>query len=277
MSHRSWFYTLNNYTPQELKLHNDLHCTYHVFGREKASIEHLQGNITFKHPKRLPALKKLSPRAHWKHTISLDDARNYCMKELDYKIVDNRKQGERTDLTQVRMLAIEGKFATISEEYPGLWLRYSRGIRAMHLVRNVDLSQRNFEPEIHWLYGPSGSGKTRYVYDKYEHSDIWASNGTLKWWDGYENQKVILIDEFRSHFCSFDQLLRILDRYPYRVQVKGGFRNLNSKVMYITSCYSPEQVYATQEDVGQLLRRITTIRRFTPMSGGSLRGSPPHV
>jgi hypothetical protein len=55
-----------------------------------------------------------------------------------------------------------------------------------------------------------------------------------------------------------------LDRYPYRLPVKGGFRQLVADIIVITSPYHPKYVYGsrTVEDINQLLRRIHVIKYF---------------
>jgi len=68
------------------------------------------------------------------------------------------------------------------------------------------------------LWGDAGSGKTRFVYDNHKIEDIYKlnvnSNGAL-WFDGYESQSVLLIDDFNG-WIQYRDLLTILDRYPYR-------------------------------------------------------------
>jgi len=77
-----------------------------------------------------------------------------------------------------------------------------------------------------------------------------------------------LFDDFRGDFCTFHYLLRVLDRYPMRVEVKGSSREFNSKRIYITSCYPPTEIYnKSDEDVKQLIRRIDEIIFLSPRNG----------
>ncbi len=85
------------------------------------------------------------------------------------------------------------------------------------------------------------------------------SGKNLKWWQGYENEDIVLIDDFRRDFCTFHELLRILDRYPYIVQVKYGHRHLNSPYIFIITPHSPYDTYSTREDIQQLIRRIDRV------------------
>lgn len=261
MASKTWSYTLNNYTEEECELIKDLPCNKHFCGKEvgENNTPHLQGYITFKKATRLSALKKFNNRIHWEISKG-DDLDNYLytLKENIFIKIDNTNQGHRTDLDKLFKDIKDGKKKReIAEEHPSAYLRYHSGIDKMI---SLNQKKRDFKPYVEWIWGPSGEGKTRYVVEK--EKELWLSGKNLRWWQGYENQEATLFDDFRKDFCTFHELLRIIDRYPYTVEIKGGSSELNSKRMYITSCFHPEDVYNTREDIKQLLRRIDKI---TPM------------
>ena len=257
MSNKTWIFTLNNWEEKQLEMIRKWEKTYLCMGKEgKDKTKHIQGYITFKRNYRLKQLKKLLPEAHWE-IAKVKDGMNYCMKEGDYEIEDNRKQGKRTDLENVSIKIKEGKNEKeIFEDHPIEYLKYHNGINK---AINLKVKGRTSKPTVRWIYGPTGSGKTRSVFDKYETEDIWVSGKDLKYWEGYNGQQVVLLDDFRKDFCTFHELLRILDRYPYRVNIKYGSRELTSTYIYITTPFRPEELYETREDIGQLLRRIDDI------------------
>ena len=86
-----------------------------------------------------------------------------------------------------------------------------------------------------------------------------------KWFDGYSNHDVLILDELRKQTFTCAYLLRLLDRYKMGVEVKGGTRQMVAKVIIVTSSKSPEALWADMagladpEDVGQLQRRITEV------------------
>ena len=87
-----------------------------------------------------------------------------------------------------------------------------------------------------------------------------------EWWDGYTGQPQVIFDDFRPGVVkSFNTLLRILDRYPLRVPVKGSSIELSATVFVLTCPSRPEVMYhrQTEENVNQLLRRITSIVEFS--------------
>lgn len=255
---KTWCFTLNNWTEKDEQQLKDLEKNYIIIGREvgKMGTPHLQGHVIFKRAYRRTQLEKINPRIHWEKA-KVEDAMNYCTKDQEYYIEDNRAQGKRNDLKEICNLPIQ----TIVKEHPDYFVRYHTGLEKLNLYRQ---QARTHKPEVTWIWGPTGVGKTRYVVDK--EVDLWISGKSLKWWLGYENQTATLFDDFRADFCTFHELLRILDRYPYMVEVKGGQRQLNSVRMYITSCYHPEMVYTTREDIQQLIRRIDKIVNFVTVT-----------
>ena len=61
----------------------------------------------------------------------------------------------------------------------------------------------------------------------------------------------------------FTYLLSLLDRYPHRLEVKGGWRQCRSEVIIITSNKHPRNVYIkSDEEIQQLLRCIDIIYNF---------------
>lgn len=85
-----------------------------------------------------------------------------------------------------------------------------------------------------------------------------------KWWDGYDNNEDVIIDDYRCNFCCFAELLRLCDRYPMKVEVKCGVRQFVAKRLYITTTRSPRDTWAgrSSEDLTQLLRRIEHVVPF---------------
>lgn len=259
---KTWAFTLNNYTTCDI---DRLKCyTYNrlVIGKEigSAGTPHLQGWIVFKRGYRLTQLKKLEPRIHWE-VGKTTDGENYCMKENTDVVVNinNGQQGKRTDLTKCYNILKESGIKRLRDEEPEAYIKYHSGLEKLSVHLQVP---RNSKPIVTWLWGPTGSGKTKYVFDK--ESDLWVSGVDLRWFDGYEDQDAVLFDDFRGDMCKFRVLLRLLDRYPMKVEVKGGMREWRPKRIYITSCKRPDDVYNkdmfdNEERVDQLLRRIDEI------------------
>lgn len=98
-----------------------------------------------------------------------------------------------------------------------------------------------------WIHGPAGTGKSRLVwqYAKDTKQDVYVKNQN-KWWDGYDNQRIVLIDDageniklLASHIKNWG------DRYPFTAEVKGGTRRINSAQfnLVVTSNYSIRELF----------------------------------
>lgn len=276
---RSWFYTLNNYTEKDVSQLEQLDCVYHIFGKETGAngTEHLQGCITFKNATRLSALKKINVRIHWEVPRALEAARNYCTKDQDCFLKDNRKQGQRTDLRLACELLKEGKLvADVAESYPTVYVKYVNGLTN---YASLQVKHRGGAPQVNWFYGKTGTGKTATAIAACKDQTPWISDGGFDFFNGYENQESVIFDDFRGEIKHLPHMLRLLDRYPMTVNVKYGHKIWNPKVIYITTPYAPADSFSghQDEDMEQLLRRISNIVEFLPLTDSNYEpGHPLH-
>lgn len=263
MSCRTWRFTLNNPTEAELDMVKLWEVTRCAITSEvgDTGTPHFQGFITFPRTYRLASLKKLAPRAHWEVSATADW--NYELKtdSTIVRVEDNRKPGARKDIDLVYDAVAEGKgLPEFLAERPSLCqIKLFEKLRAIHPPRD-----RQQPLTVIWIYGPTGTGKTKYVYDTTEAQGLVPFRPvSFKWWEGYTDQPVVLLDDFRGDWCKFHELLVLFDRYPRKVEYKGGSVDLVADTFYVTSCSHPRDVYSkTDEDVQQLLRRITRIEHF---------------
>lgn len=259
MANKTWCFTLNNWTEEEYAAAQALEHTRLVIGKEvgENGTPHLQGAVTFPRAHRLTGVKKLLARAHWEPARSAA-AFDYCMKDGDFIESDKRAPGTRTDIARAVDMVLEG--ADVFEI--GKEIKSYQAVRmAEIMIRCMPFKSEAIQREVLWYYGPSGTGKSRTARE--EHPDLYLKE-SYKWWDGYTNQETVLIDDMRGDFCKFHELLRMIDIYTYRGEVKGGSVPIRAKRFIITSCYNPEQMYGgrTDEELVQLTRRISRVRYF---------------
>lgn len=171
-------------------------------------------------------------------------------------------QGARNDIKKTLALIKTGK--TNIREIISTGVSY-QSIRLAELQLKYFEPARNHKPLISWFWGPADTGKSKAAALQYPDA-YWCMDST-KWWEGYDAHEDVVIDDFRTDFCTWRSLLRLLDRTPYRVECKGGSRQFVAKRIIITCPVPPETLYAyivhEGEEIYQLLRRISNVREFT--------------
>lgn len=184
-------------------------------------------------------------------------------------------QGTRSDIDEFsqRVLAGEG-LAEIAEAMPSTYVLNYRGLESLrrlvvHKSRVADADGVLVPPRVFWFWGPTGTGKTRTALRESAGKSIFWKMADNHWFDGYDQQDVMILDDFRVSWFKFGFLLRLLDIYPLTVEVKGGSAFFNTNTIYITSPKSPQEMYsnlaeAEEGQFNQLLRRITEVRYIGP-------------
>jgi len=265
MRHRAWTGTLNNYTDNELHNVSNLNDSlfrYYIVGKEVGEqlTPHLQAYFYFFNPLSRDGVKHRLACDRW----HLEPARGtpwqnreYCSKEGNYvERGELPQQGSRTDLGKaIDTLKTTNSITCVAQEHPEIFVKYYRGLRELFTTCNTS---RTWKTKVICLHGETGTGKTSAAsLASSPYSTYWkmASN---QWWDGYEGQEIVIIDDYRRDLCSFHYLLRLMDRYPLLVEVKGGTVQFLAKVIIITSPKSLLEVWTnrTDEELGQLRRRI---------------------
>jgi len=267
---KRWCFTLNNPDEGEkaaLVLFKEWdHAKYGVFQYEtgESGTLHAQGYIEFTSNKRLAAVRHLLPRAHWEIARgSAEENTKYCTKEQGrvgepYIFGDIKKsgQGSRNDLVTVKSMLDQGASdAAVADVCFGSWVRYHN---AFAIYRGLASQKRDWAMFVVVVCGPPGSGKSGLAREIGGPDAYWWPGGG-EWFDGYESQRVVVLDEFAGGL-SWTLLLRLLDRYPLQVQVKGGFREMVARTIFITSNKRPDDWYDREkfgDRLGALFRRIS--------------------
>ncbi|AGS47835.1 replication-associated protein [Farfantepenaeus duorarum circovirus] len=271
---RRWCFTVFNYNHATVDdfIRAERHdCVrYVVWQCEKCPTSgrsHIQGYVELHRPIRLRQLKQIldDTGAHCEAAKGPRDAcREYCQKE------ESRccgwwesgewigGQGSRSDLSAVHAAIQDGaSLREISNAHFDAFVKYSRGIKE-YILLNAD--RRMWPMEVWVLYGDTETGKTRAVYEMAP--DVYSlapshSNG-VGWWQMYEGHADVLLDDFYG-WLRYSFLLQLLDRYPLRVESKGGVVQFVGRRIFITSNAHPNQWYPNVKDTAAMFRRFTRI------------------
>ncbi len=275
---RSWFGTLNNWTEQEWSRCTETNAplySHAVFGKEMGQEEtpHLQFNVTMKQKKTLLQMKALFPRAHLEVTRSLTAAERYCKKEENFLVIDNRVRAKQSVETTERLVQYEmdlraGK--TIQEMCDANLVKCAENWKQLEWMASKVRRRRRAKPHVTWCYGKTETGKSQWCDEQaFELEEgFYRHHGKFDWWDGYDGQKVVVLEEFRSSHARLSHLLVFLDRYEVRMGVKGSHTWMIAEHVYINSCFKPDECYASHaEDLAQLKRRIDVLIEFEVVAG----------
>lgn len=268
-------FTLNNYTEEEFASVKAYPCRWMVCARETGDenqTAHLQGACILDTRKSLVQLKKIPgfERAHIEMMKGKpEDSVKYCCKQDKAPFTKGKlpNPGKRNDLQEVAEMVMDGAtMEEVARHKPTAIIQYNRGLTALRSY--VIPPRRPSQPPcIVWIHGASGTGKTRAAFETGERlfgeGTVWMSNGSLQWFDGYDGHPVAIIDDLRTKHTEFSELLRVLDRYPYRVPVKCGHQQWVPRLIFVTCPWEPTVLWSlrTEEQLLQLTRRVNhTIR-----------------
>ncbi len=273
MTSRSWcFTTFQLKTHEKLVAISDEHLLFRfvVWQFEtcpESQRSHLQGYIETKKPCRHAAIK----RELDDETVHLEkrrgtraQARAYCRKPETREQGPYERgewtgggQGTRSDIDgAVALLRDGGTMHELLSSMPTVFVKYTRGLRAASsIMAGVRKRERDIVTTVYW--GLSGSGKTRRAIDEAGDADyyILSRDSETLWFDGYEGQDYLIIDEFYG-WIKWSFFLRLLDRYPCRLPIKGGFVWANWTRIVITSNKEPSRWYERGLPT-ELSRRLT--------------------
>lgn len=281
---------------KELDL-QDLRIRYFCYQLETtcAGLVHLQAYIELYDQIRLTQLKSRLGD----HTLHAEprkgtraQARDYCLKDgsswfsVNYPEWESHghripgtdsvelgtfrsRQGHRTDLDQVADAISDGKTELeIFEDCPSQYLKFSTGIRRARALKMQSRVNRYIPNlKVHVLYGDSRSGKNRHVFDAHGPENVyvptWSESANKFWFDGYDGQKVLMINEFYGQVRT-NIMQELLDHYRIQVEKKGCTTVSNWDTIYITSNCHPREWYSHWANVPEkvkqsFIERITTI------------------
>jgi len=262
---RAMVFTLFNDNPI---IFDDQTMKYLVQGTEvcpSTGKHHFQGYIYWKNPRSVKATCKKF--GCWVRPAkgTPEQCRTYCIKEQKFEEFGTLpKQGKRTDLEDLAQKLLKGE-TTVDEiiiEEPTTYHQYGRTLEKIE-----DLAMRKkFRTEMtscEWLVGPTGVGKSHKAFADFSPETHYVYRHNDKgWWEGYKQQETIVINDFRGQI-PYDELLQILDKWPYYVPRRGREpMPFVSKKVIITSPLTPEEAYprrTTKDKIDQLLRRVTVI------------------
>jgi len=264
---RNWVITLNNYVNTDM--FDNVVCKYIAYSKEVApttGTPHLQGYISFANAKTHQQVKRLLPRCFVAPMLgSVSQNETYCSKaglliERGEKPVsnDNKGRAEKLRWQRARDLAKDGNLDEIDADI---------FIRCYSTLKNIKKDyQKKPSPEdvkCFWIYGLTGTGKSYSVETTFP--DCYKkSMDDLKWFDGYQGEDVIYLEDIDKYQVKWGGLLkRLADRWPMQASIKGSMLYIRPKIVIVTSNYRIEDIWSDEQTVDPLLRRFKQVEKLT--------------
>lgn len=265
---RNFVFTINNPTDDDTKALEELECSYIVYGSEvgASGTPHYQGYAELFRQTSFNVVKAKLPTAHIEpRRGSAAQAAEYCKKDGKYEERGTiSAPGKRNDLATYRDRILEGaSHLELVMEHPTQVAKFPK---FLNFVRNAVLESQLpvFTPvKVLIFVGDPGTGKSRAAWDFDPELYNLPHGGAQLWFDGYDGNKTLLIDDFYGGI-KYTQMLQLLDGYRMRLPVKGSFVQKAWTTVIITSNSHPKNWY-NMAPYGALERRITEIREFKPV------------
>jgi len=257
-------FTLNNPCDADEEAVLSLPYKYLIFGRETGEngTPHFQGYCELDKKMAFGALKKLLPTAHIEHRKgTASQASEYCKKDGDFVergTISN--PGKRTDLQAFVEEAKAGRMSKrdLIENHTGIAAKYPR---FAELVQDTYHPPQPMEVlDFHWFHGATGTGKSKTARELYPGAYI---KNTNKWWDMYDGQDAVIIEEWSPENERFlaHHLKQWCDHYPFNAEIKGANKFIRPKTIIVTSNWTLSQCFQDRNNYEPLERRFK-IREF---------------
>ena len=191
----------------------------------------------------------------------------YCKKCGEYfergePPLNSKEKGKREQdrWKRIRKACENKQYADVPDDFicrhPGAFMQ----IRKLFLAQTIPETLTKLEN--YWYWGPSGAGKTtsakRFIQ---EFNYSFYRKDCTKWWDGYEHEDLVLIEEFGpQHFPALTELLKKWADYePFMAETKGGYMLIRPKIIIVTSNYSIDLLFNTAMDREPVNRRFNSV------------------
>ena len=278
--------------PEPFNWHGDAQVTYVSYQIERAPDTgklHVQGMISFKNPKGMSLVK---------HTIGNEPHVEICkdpVKAAEYtqkaetRVAGPWEHGEKpVGKGKKKVKVMEEIYKAVKsgrrtsdmvDANPG-FIAHGNAIKLARFCVNETHSDRQRLKALKVIlsYGETDLGKTYSAInfiakdgDYYIVSPPMVKGGAV-WFDGYEGQKTLILDDWDGQCIPISSLKRWLDVYKLQLQVKGGYTWAEWDTVVITSNLHPNRWFINFDGtensaiVQPFRRRITEIRHYIEKS-----------
>lgn len=264
---RWWIFTLScEHHPDQPALHPD---AVYAKGQQEigeGGFRHWQFVVCFRSNKRLRGAVAAYPQSHAEATRSAA-AQDYVWKEQSRVEGTQFEHGEppfkrnnKVDWERQLELAKRGN---LDEMDPGVLLRNYTSVVRIAAASYIPVVRTM--PIVKVFWGRTGAGKSHNALleaqgDDPDLKDVYFKSGSNKWWDGYNGQTKVVIEEFDG-LIHITHLLKWFDKYPCQVEIKGAAVPLLGIKFWVTSNKSPEEWWDGVQGCKPSAEQMAALRR----------------
>ena len=128
-------------------------------------------------------------------------------------------------------------------------------------MHRIAAEQQNGPPPLSdldhwWFHGPAGSGKSHAAR---EENPVFYLKRLDKWWDGYENEPCVIIEDYTPEYSKFLtlDLKKWADYYAFPADISGELSFIRPAKIIVTSNYTMDQCFSSPQ-LECMLRRFKT-------------------
>lgn len=168
------------------------------------------------------------------------------------------------NMEEVKDIAKSQGMKGLAEQYPELIMRHGAGLSKLVTALKEKPERKTMEVIV--LYGEAGTGKSSYAKQiagesVYQYTKVGGSQNSF-WFDGYEDEKVLIIDDFTGSTMPHEAMLKIMGTDPFRVEGKGSSTWACWEKVIITSNFEPQQWYCKYWDMSPKATKDAFFRRI---------------
>lgn len=284
----NWMFTINNWKDDQKCISEDM-CQYLVLGKEVGAkgTPHIQGFCVLKEKLSHKAMRLMIPGADIRPTLkSASSNAAYCKKgeqshdEWDKLKTEGPNYGKNADFFEAGSLPDYKKNSKLGGEatkkkWDQVWDQAKSNqvesiekkilIPHYRTVKQIAKDYQIAPPDLAkpcgvWFYGEPDTGKSHAARQQFPNCYDKPCN---KWWDGYQNEEFVLIDDFDlNHKVLGHHLKRWTDRYSFPAESKGSTFQIRPKKVIVTSNYSISAIFGDDEVLTQALLKRFEVTHF---------------
>lgn len=289
MPKKNWVFTINNYAEGDAPKDGVTEAlfSYLVIGKEvgENGTPHLQCFVICKEPMKMAQMKGIFPRGHFEPAKKSEQTcAAYCKKgeqshaEWEEYNVKGPNYGKNADYVEYGILpeyrakggkATQRKWDEIREFAkrndldaidPDVFVKHYHSLKV--IAKDYQKRPDDLEGVCGlWFYGPPNTGKSHKARE--EAGTSWYDKPCNKWWDGYQGEKIVIIDDFdRNHKVLGHHLKRWTDRYSFPAESKGSTIQVRPEKVIVTSNYSIEEIFDDDPELAAALKRRFKVTHF---------------